>query len=97
MDAAIAANLIKVKIVVVDSEGTSVDVTNDLQDYTENTYTNFKKILNLSMPSGLDSIDDEDYNIHKNKISGKLSIQEELVLPSFINVDFQQNIRQMIQ
>lgn len=81
IDAAIGNNLIKIKVSIVDDEGNSVDITDDLIQYSGNiTYQNFNKILRNS------SNISEYYNTYKGKISGKLSIQEELVLPSYIDI-----------
>lgn len=83
LNIAIGNNLIDLKVVIQDSEGNSIDITSQLKDYTNNTYSNFKKILN----SGSLSNYSDYYNIYKNKISGKLYLQEELILPSYITAE----------
>ena len=80
LNSAIGNNLVDLKIIVLDSEGNGIDITSELREYTSDTYSNFNKILSTSNVSPLSDY----YNIYKNKISGKLYIQEELILPSFI-------------
>lgn len=82
-DTALANNYITLKVVTVDSENNSIDVTDQLMSYSGNiTFTNFKKFLKSTVTTNLDNY----YNVYRNKIAGKLYIQEELVIPSYINV-----------
>lgn len=80
LNSAIGNNLVDLKVIVLDSEGNGIDITSGLREYTSDTYSNFNKILSTRNVSPLSDY----YNIYKNKISGKLYIQEELILPSFI-------------
>lgn len=71
--------LIKLKAIVVDSDGSSIDISNDLTKVRENSKVPFVKSSN----SG---IEDKDYSIYKNRISGKIYLQEELIIPAYVNV-----------
>lgn len=91
LDSNIGANLIKLKVIIKDSEGNGIDITDQLQDYPYDstdpypiTYEHFRKILNKDNAGT--PIDEKYFNVYKNKISGKLYLKEELILPSYINI-----------
>jgi len=71
--------LIKLKAIVVDSDGSSIDISNDLTRVRENSNVPFVK-------SSDSDIRDEDYSIYRNRISGKIYLQEELIIPAYVNV-----------
>lgn len=78
-------DLISLKVIVLDSEGNGIDITHQLKIYNQQdlTYSNFPYIL-----KNTDNLDlNEYYNIYRNKISGKIYMQEELILPTYISAE----------
>lgn len=71
--------LIRLKAIVVDSDGSSIDISNDLTEVRENSNVPFVK-------SNTSNIEDKDYSIYRNRISGKIYLQEELIIPAYVNV-----------
>lgn len=71
--------LIKLKAIVVDSDGSSIDISNDLTKVRDDSNVPFVKSSNSD-------ITEQNYSIYKNRISGKIYLQEELIIPAYINV-----------
>jgi hypothetical protein len=71
--------LIKLKAIVVDSDGSSIDISNDLTEVREKSKVPFVKSTDSN-------IEDKDFSIYKNRISGKIYLQEELIIPAYVNV-----------
>ena len=77
------SNFIKLRVIVVNDDGSSIDITDDLTIVRPGSVVPFLKSVNdLSDISG---IVDRDYSIYKNKISGKIYLESQLIVPSYIN------------
>lgn len=74
-----ANNLITFKVVVVDSDGASVDITSDMVAQSNGSQPNF-------IYTGSD-VNQANFSVFKSKIAGSIYLQESLVLPSYISVN----------
>ena len=98
-------NYIKLKATVVNDDGSSIDITNELVKPSGNTYNNENgdgtnvsalgdnKTLNhipfIKIISDSTDISNNDYSIYQNKISGKIYLETSLIVPSYINTIIQ--------
>ncbi len=72
-------NLITFKVVVVDSEGASIDITSDMVAQDNGVQPNF-------IFTGED-VKKANFSTFKSKIAGSIYLQESLVIPSYISVN----------
>lgn len=72
-------DLVSLKVVIVNSDGSTIDITNELKEVNE---TGIKFIKNSN-----DTITDDDYTTYSNKISGSIYLQETLIVPDYISVN----------
>lgn len=68
----VEANLITFKVIVLDADGSGIDITKDMKGYSPEHPMNF--------------VNHSEFTTYKSKIAGEVWLQESLVIPSYISV-----------
>ena len=71
------SNYITLRVLVVNEDGSSIDITDDLT--ANNNGTTFPFLYNM------ENVNEEDYSVYKNKTPGKIYLEAQLIIPAYIN------------
>ena len=73
-------DLVSLKVVIVNSDGSTIDITDELKEVSETT-PKFIKVLDENS-----KVSENDYTTYSSKISGSIYLQESLIVPDYVSV-----------